>query len=225
MRNVVLITSIIKTPATPLSYIAIRSVFTSKQRFEQTKFTIKTIKEKIPDAEIIIVECSDLTEEELTYFLQNSTYFINLYNNIDCRNNIYSISKSLGEGTMTVYAIRYLIQNNIIFDNFIKISGRYYLSEKFDYNIFNNDKIVIKYYEGSTNSVFTMLYKLPYRYILHFNNFLINNANLMFQCIQYEDLFASFIKETENDITMINNHETIGVAGYISVANDAFYTG
>jgi hypothetical protein len=47
----------------------------------------------------------------------------------------------------------------------------------------------------------------------------------MFQCIQYEDLFASFIKETENDITMINNHETIGVAGYISVANDAFYTG
>ena len=50
------------------------------------------------------------------------------------------MSKSLGEGTMTNHAIKYLRQNNIYFDNFFKISGRYWLSDNFMYNNFNNDK-------------------------------------------------------------------------------------
>ena len=37
MSNLVLITSVINTPNTPLSYSKIRSVFTREQRFEQTK--------------------------------------------------------------------------------------------------------------------------------------------------------------------------------------------
>ena len=36
MSNFVLITSVINTPNTPLSYSAVRSVFTRKERYEQT---------------------------------------------------------------------------------------------------------------------------------------------------------------------------------------------
>ena len=155
MTTIVFITSIIKPPTTPLSY-GIRSIYTNKERFEQTKLTIKSIKEKIPDAMIFITECSDLNEEELNYFLQNSLYFVNLYNHIKLRNNIHSKSKSLCEGTMTICALQYLIKQNIKFDNLIKISGRYYLSENFDYNKFTNDKIVIKYIENNKNNVLTV---------------------------------------------------------------------
>tara|TARA_B110000208_G_C11756952_1_gene425495 strand:+ start:1233 stop:1397 length:165 start_codon:yes stop_codon:yes gene_type:complete len=53
MINLILITSIINTPNKPLSYSKIRSVFTRKERFEQTKKTIQSIKEKIPEYKII----------------------------------------------------------------------------------------------------------------------------------------------------------------------------
>ena len=58
--NLVLITSVVCTPNIPLSYINTRSCYTHDERFEQTKKTIKTIKEKIPNLKIFIVECSDL---------------------------------------------------------------------------------------------------------------------------------------------------------------------
>ena len=68
MNNLVLITSIIKTPDIPLSYTSTRSVFRHDERFNQTKKTIQTIREKIPNSKILIVECSELDNEQDEYF-------------------------------------------------------------------------------------------------------------------------------------------------------------
>ena len=220
MDTLVLVTSIIDTPNIPLSY-GKRSIFTTEQRFEQTKNTIKSIKDKIPNAKIFVIECSIFNKEQELFFTENSDYLLNLYYDLDIRNNIYSISKSLCEGTMTINAFNYIIKNNIKFDNLIKISGRYYLSENFNYNNFINDKIVIKYINRSINNVFTGLYKLPYLYVLKFKQFLENNKNKMLNCIGYEVLFAEFICEINLDVI---NFDTIGLAGYVSVGND-FYNG
>ena len=220
MENLVLITSIIKPPNTPLSY-GIRSIYTPHQRFEQTKLTIQTIQEKIPNSTIFIVECSDLDEEQTNYFLQNSNYFLNLYNYENLRANMHSDSKSLCEGTMTICAMDYLLQNNIKFDNLIKISGRYYLSENFDYNNFNNDKLVIKYIDNDRTNAFTALYKLPRICIESFKLFLQNNVNKMMSYVGYEIIFAEFIKSQEINKININ---PIGLKGNLSVSND-FYDG
>ena len=133
MNNLVLITSVICTPNTPLSYIDTRSVFTHDERFIQTKKTIETVKEKIPNSKIFIVECSELNEEQTDYFTKNSDYFLNLFNDAEKCANVYGTSKALGEGTMTIEAIHYIIQNDIQFDNLFKISGRYWLSDNFNY--------------------------------------------------------------------------------------------
>jgi hypothetical protein len=220
MENLVLITSIVKTPNTPLSY-AVRSIYTHDQRFEQTKLTIQSIKEKIPNSKIFIVECSDLDEEQNNYFLQNSNYFLNLYNYENLRANMQSDSKSLCEGTMTSCALEYLLQNDIKFDNLIKISGRYYLSENFDYTKFNNNDIIIKYINNDINNVFTALYKIPRTCIESFNLFLQNNINRLISYIGYEVLFAEFIKLQE--INKINI-DPIGLKGNVSVSSD-FYDG
>lgn len=217
MKNLVLVTSIIKPPDIPLSY-AVRSVFTSEERFEQTKLTIQSIKEKIPDSEIFIVECSDLNENELNYFLQNSHYFLNLYNT-EYRDNMHSTSKSLCEGSMTLCALDCILQQNIEFDNLIKISGRYYLSENFNYNNFNNDKIVIKYIDGNTENVFTALFKLPNRDVLTLKNFLNKSIHKMINYVGYEILFAEFVKTQSFPII---NIDPIGLKGYVSVSNDFF---
>lgn len=220
MENIVLVTSIIKPPNTPLSY-GVRSVYTSEQRFQQTKLTIQSINEKIPHAKIFIVECSDLNEDEVNYFSENSTYFVNLYNNINLRNLMHSNSKSLCEGTMTISALDFLIQNNIQYDNLIKVSGRYYLSENFNINNFMNNDIVLKYIDNNTNNVFTGLYKIPKKYVENLNLFLKNSYNKMISFIGYEVLFSEFIQTLPGIKININ---PIGLKGYVSVSNN-FYNG
>ena len=218
MNNLVLITSVICIENKPLSYTNVRSVFSHEERFEQTKKTIKTIREKIPNSKIFIVECSNLNEDMTKYLVQNSDYFLNLYQDEKIRSNTTGISKALGEGTMTICAIKYIKHNNIEYDNIFKITGRYWLSDNFNYNNFNNNDIVINYINGDTNNTCTSLYKLHKTNLDDFMNFLNINIHLMFQCIGYEVLFAIFLKETKlNNIIHLNK---IGVNGYISVSHD-----
>lgn len=221
MNNLVLITSVICTPNTPLSYTTARSVYSHEERFEQTKRTIESVKQKIPNLKILIVECSNLSFDQEEYLKKNTDYFLNLYNNEKIRKNTSSVSKSLGEGTMTLCALQYLLDNNIGFNNLIKISGRYWLSDNFDYNKFNNNNIVIKYIDNNKDNVFTALYQLPRESIMNYKIFLENKFTEMIKCIGYEVLFAIFIK-SERKITV--NLNPIGLEGYVSVAKE-FYSG
>ena len=209
MENLVLITSVICIENKPLSYTKVRSIYSHQERFEQTKKTIQTIREKIPNPKIFIVECSNLNQD-----ISN----LNLYEYEKIRNNTTSISKSLGEGTMTIYAINYIKNNNIEYDNFFKITGRYWLSENFVYNNFINNNIQIHYINNDVNNACTSLYKLHKINIDEFMDFLNRNLQLMYQCIGYEVLFAMFLKEVKsNNIIHLNK---IGVNGYISVSHD-----
>ena len=217
--NLTLITSIIDTPNKPLSYTPTRSVYTKQERFDQTKYTIETIRLKIPDNKIIMVECSQLTQEEREYFINNTDYFINLYDKNDDRiiERIHSISKSLGESTMTKYALEYIIENNIDFKNLFKISGRYWLNDKFIYDVFNNNYPVINFINDDTNNALTSLYKIPKNMIYDFYLFIKQSDYLFYNCIGYENFFALFLK----NYTDIKINKVMGVSGYISIAVNA----
>jgi|UniRef100_A0A6C0CZF0 hypothetical protein len=216
MNNLVLITSIINTPNIPLSYTNIRSTYTPDERYEQLKRTINSVREKIPNIEIFLVECSDLTDIQFDYLTKNTNYFLNLYDNESARVNIYSISKSLGENTMIYYALQKILLNDIVFDNLIKISGRYWLSNNFNYDFFNNNKIVIKYIEKDSNNVLTALYKLPKNLLHKYMLYLGNNFDKMKECIGCEVLFAHFIKSIQNDYDILII-DPIGLTGFVSV--------
>jgi hypothetical protein len=216
--NITLITSIINTPNIPLSYIKTRSIYTRDERFNQTKNTIKTIREKIPDNKIFVIECSQLTDEENKFFNKNTDIFINIMdtNNQDIINRMFTASKSMGEGTMTIYALHFLLLNNINFNNLFKISGRYWLTDNFIYSNFNNDSIVINYIDNDINNVLTSLYKIPYKDIKKWYMFLINSEEDFQKCKGYENIFADFINMQETIISL----KKIGVAGNISVSGN-----
>jgi len=218
MINLVLITSVINICNKPLSYTNIRSIYSTEERFEQTKKTIQSIKEKIPNYKILLVECSNLTEDMKKYLQENCDYFINYYDNLLIRQQVEGISKSLGEGIMTIEAIDYIINNKIEYNNLIKISGRYWLSEKFNYESLNNNNIVIKYIDNNLYNCFTALYQLPKNIVELFGVFLKNNIINMEQCIGYEVLFARFIHCFDNKI-IIN---PFGLSGFVSVSNDVY---
>ena len=219
MKNLVLITSVICTPNLPLSYTNNRSTYSHNDRFEQTKKTFETVREKIPNAEIFLVECSEFTNEQNNYLKSNCKYYLNLIGTIH-KNNVYGKSKSLGEGTMTICALECILNNNIEYDNLIKISGRYWLSERFDYTKFKNNDIVVKYINDDINNGFTALYKLPKNEIKQYLAFLVDNIPNMHACIGYEMLFASYLKTKH----LVVNVNPIGLAGWVSVSND-YYDG
>jgi hypothetical protein len=220
--TLVLITSIIVTPNNPLSYTSTRSIYSSEERFEQTKKTFETIRHYLPNSTICLVECSQLTNEQHHYFEKNADYFLNLYDKEEIRKNLYSESKSLCEGTMTIHALKYILMSNIRFNKLIKISGRYWLSENFDPNYFEKNDIIVKLIDNNNINIFTALYQLPKIKVIDFYNYLINNLNRMHNCEGYELIFASFINSISD--MPINNLNPIGLAGYLSVSTD-FYNG
>ena len=222
MKDIILITSVIRPPDKPLSYTNIRSVFTANERFEQTKKTIESVKQNIPNGIICMVECSQLLKDELHYLCHNVDIFINIMDtcNQELIDRVYSHSKSLGEGTQTIFALQYLLDNNIEYKNFFKLSGRYWISDIFNYDNFNNEEIVINYMNQDPNICLTVLYKLPNKQIVNdFLCFLIANINEMEQCIGYECLVARFMHKYPH-----KQIQPIGISGYVSIDNH-FYSG
>lgn len=211
----VLITSIINTPNKALSYSATRSVFTRKQRFEQTKNTITSIKEKIQDCKIIIVECTDFNKEEEDYINSNCDYVFNLWNKKELHNNIFGPSKSLGEGTMTIEALKYIEELKLEFNYLYKISGRYWLNENFKMDKVDNN--VFKRINNSENNIFTALYKIDKETAHKLLEFLINNIEAMQKCIGYEALISHFVKNINKNLVDI-----IGLSGFVTVCGSEY---
>mgnify|MGYP003963006327 CR=1 FL=1 len=220
MNNLVLITSIINTPNTHLSYSKTRSVFTREERFQQTKKTIQSIKGKIPNHTIMIVECTDFTEEEKDYFENECDYVLNLWERKELHPNIFGISKSLGEGTMTIKALKYINKRKFQFNNLFKICGRYWLNDDFDYNTYNNDKLVFKKIDGNINNIFTSFYKITYDDLYVLLEFLINSEGSMKHLIGYEVLFAYYLKYIKyNKVSFIDK---IGYEGSVTVCGSKY---
>jgi thymidylate synthase len=215
MNNLVLITSIINTPNAPLSYSKTRSVFSRQDRFAQTKKTIQSVKEKLSNSKIIIVECCDFNEEEMNYFKDNCDYILNLWNKKELHNYIFGPSKSLGEGTMTIEALKYIEEFNLEYQYLYKISGRYWLNDNFKIeNIQNN---IFKIINKNENNVFTALYKIDNKTVDKLLEFLIINIEAMQKCIGYEVLISHFVKNINKNLVDI-----IGLSGFVTVCGSEY---
>lgn len=210
MANIVLITSVINTPNRPLSYTKIRSVFLRNERFEQTKETIYSIQKYLPDSKIIMVECSNLTEEENDFFNKHCK-LLNLWNKPEVHSSIFGVSKSLGEGTLMIHALKYLFENKVNFDSLYKLSGRYTINGNFKNDVTENN--IFKPINRDISNVSTVLYKIDYNNAKLLLQFLENNVSLMERCIGYENLIAMFVKKLPNK----NYVDTIGASGVIAV--------
>jgi len=217
IENLFLVTSVINISNNPFSYTNTRSVFTREERFEQTKYTLQSIKDKITNVKIMLIECSDLNEEETKYLKQNVDFFVNLYDTKDQEiiDKINSNSKSLGESQQTICGFKYLFENNIMFERVFKISGRYYLNDMFNYELFKNDFLNARF-DGINTT--TCLYKLTYPTSQEWYNFLLNSTEDFINCIQYEYIFSNFLNKmvAENKYIVFDT-KPLGVSGLCAV--------
>jgi hypothetical protein len=221
IKNLIVITSVINIPNLPFSYTSVRSVYNRNDRFEQTKNTIKSIRDKIPDSKIMLIECSDLNNEETEYIKNHVEYFLNLYgteNNFE--KYVFGLSKSMGENTLILQALEYLKLNNITYENFYKMSGRYWLTDNFNYENFNNNKISYCDVFNYEYEAFTSFYKLNTKHINSYVNFIKNNQDLL-NYMDAEIFFKKYLNTIDEDEK--NKINSLGIAGYIAVYNNFLF--
>ena len=217
-HNVVLITSKIYVSNKPFTYVANRSLYTPKQRLNQTIETIESIKKYIPNYYIVLFDNSIFNQNEYDLLNNSVNLFINITDNEKI--NFYtnnSENKAYGELTQTIFALYYI--KNIPINNFFKISGRYKLNEFFNYNDYDNIYNIFKKRDddGELDYYYTCLYKISN---INFNNY-INIINNLFNEIQisnkfhnksYEVFFPSFLK--------FNTIPTLGLVEILAISNE-----
>lgn len=127
--NLVIVTSVIRP-------INDQTIFSAGQRFEQTMETIKTVLAKVPNCQVFVVEGGILTDVEISTFKSVANLF---------QTDITHLPKSKGEACLLY---RFLTSSEFMKLNvktISKLSGRYKLTNDFNWFGFPINKIIIKY--------------------------------------------------------------------------------
>lgn len=130
-------------------------VFAPKQRLDQTVGTVNSIKSKIPDAKIVIMECCGeaIRPEQELVLRQNCDIFVDCSRDQDVidmyDNDNWDVVKN-GTEIMCFGRVLSVLKNEKVFDGIDRIhkmSGRYVLNDLFDPATYdqtdNLDKIII----------------------------------------------------------------------------------
>ena len=215
-KNIFIITSILNCTNLELSYSKKRTVFSFSSRLRQTIKTIESIRKYYSDCDILLCDCSDLsnykTEEleisKLVDYYYN--FYDNDYNNDSIKNAVNGIYKGHGECMILLKALDIINNLNNSYKYIFKISGRYYLNDNFDNKLFENNENVFTTWDGCNFSLCTVLYKLMYNDRKYFENVLRNSINELIEGNSIEIcIYKYFLKN-------INIIEKINVSGYLS---------
>ena len=217
-ENLFLITSVLIPSNKPLSYIPIRSVYTPNERFVQTVETVKSIREKVPNSYIYWVEGSYLPSDIEQQVKILCDRYTNVWYKKELREQIDSTNKSLGEATLILEALSQW-DGWKQFNNYFKISGRYFLNDGFDLNTFNN---TLNVFQFRNTHYATTLYKIHlthmHQYIQVLNDILIPMTKDKNLGIEWA-LFNMY-PPTHPDNSCVSR---VGVSGLCSVVHNCLF--
>jgi len=200
-----IVVSIIYLSKRPLSYSNTRSVFSPRERAKQTLKTIQSIKKKIPDAKIILLESG--LKKELPFKLNtlaDEYFYIGDVPHI--RAACDSPFKGLGEVMAMLYIKKYLKDS----DHYFKLSGRYYLNESFNLKKWLGRDLVFKFRNWYVVS--TVLYKFHSSQINALSRALMLTIPLLKIGRPLESVLSWFLPRWR-----LKKIKTLGVSGQIAV--------
>jgi hypothetical protein len=151
-----LITSTIRTSENPLSYARTRSVFSAEQRLEQTLRSIESVRAKVPEALIVLLENSALSAREASVLREAADWFVSFAQDaraVEVRDGPF---KGAGELCMLLW-IQDIVRH-FDYEKIFKLSGRYWLTDRFCLQDFPCDKFGFLMRDGAFS---TRLYSVP----------------------------------------------------------------
>lgn len=203
------------------------SYFTPDDRFNQTIETIKSIRNKVNSAKIILNETSPhplkdehynrlLLEVDLLHICTNPMVLYYGQPLTKCK------SKAETLGTLNFFSNKSNFNYCLTFDRLFKISGRYQLSENFDIDVYNLADLQNKYvfkksrdWGGSLRE--TRLWSLPTSLIEQYMLILPKvYKECLFKIIDVEHCYYEYIPKDQ-----VYELETIGVHG--TTADELYY--
>lgn len=167
--NLVAVTSMIYVSSQPLSYSKVRSVFTASERFQQTIGTILSVARSIPCAYVVLLEEGNLSRYEIqTLRLAGVHEFFFSHSR-------YASSRAKGYAeldTLLAFTRTFPRDDDLHFQTFSKISGRYTLTNEFCWHCTPiNESMYMCTKDRSSCS--TRYYRLP------FSSYNLFRSNLM----------------------------------------------
>ena len=186
------------------------SAFPSHIRIKQILLSIQSVRKKVPNAFIVLLETGSASDEEKD-FLQSQ---VDNYMTIPAT----SLVKSRGEATLIhgFFTSPWFQENRHRFQTFSKLSGRYFLLDRYDFNAFPLDKVFIKFRwaEQGEGLFETRYYRIPASKIDDFIrklNRVVTTHPYIFKHTDIEHIYFLFdffpIEETIHD-------QPIGLAGW-----------
>lgn len=196
---------------TSVTHPHLPSVYTAKDRFDQlTKLTIPSIKEKIPNYYLVVIEGNNLSLEERQKLIDlgvKQILFLNLKNFQKSYGELFLLNNYFKSSFFEKIKQSY----NIL--TVIKISARYYLTPDFSFKENEFHALKIDYIEWTKKGAFeTKYYQFPFEY---FNTFqekldLIENKGILI------DIEHSFYENEVIPSHKINNITKLNIAGNIA---------
>ena len=188
------------------------SCFSGDVRILQIVKSIESVRNKVPNCFIVLLETGSASNEEKEFL----TGLVNLYMTV----HVTTFVKSMGEATMIYRFLSssWFQENKQRFSTYSKLSGRYFLTDSFDFSKYPLDKIFIRFrWGGESEGLFeTRYYRIPGSkidlYAKNLENLLTNHA-YVFKFLDIEHLYFLLnffpLEETIHD-------QTIGLAGWIT---------
>ena len=123
------------------------NIIDKETRFNETLKTIESIKTKITNVKIVLVDnSSQQLDNKLVEILSNK---VNIFHQVE--HNIFTLfsnnigSKGIGEAYIMSVALSLIKQNNLIGKRIFKITGRYLLADSFDIKIYDDFSFIGSY--------------------------------------------------------------------------------
>jgi hypothetical protein len=203
-KRTFIITSVIYFSRNKLSYSSIRSKFTPEERTEQTIKTVKSIRERMPDAEIILLEMgkrknisADLTELVDKYLFIGNNPLVNWA----CSGKF----KGLGEAVGLIVSGSRLHTNA---DFYFKISGRYFLNDDFSAEAWNSSSFLARKYDSAIS---TRLYGFGQEIFSDWQRALKRSLILLYKGRSIEEVFPEKFGQQ-----FIQSIPTLGISGFVA---------
>jgi hypothetical protein len=208
LKRTFIITSVIYFSQNKLSYSAVRSIFTPEERTDQTIKTVKSIRERIPGAEIILVEMGKRKNisAELTELVDKYLFIgDNLLVNWACRGKF----KGLGEAVGLIVSGARLNTNA---DFYFKISGRYFLNDDFSPGMWHGSSFLARKYDSAIS---TRLYGFGKEMFTDWQRALKKSLILLYKGRSIEEVFPEKFGQQQ-----IQSIPKLGISGFVAPQGD-----
>lgn len=201
--NLIVITSVV--------YCDAPSMFTSEERFNQLFPSISSVQTKIPNAHVVVLEGSSLSQEQ-TAKLESTGVYVFLH-------NIQHLPKQYGELSILRSFFHSSFYTNLTktyeIHSIHKLSGRYYLTDKYEF-VYDSDKCMCRLSEpiawSGHPACHTRYYAFPSKYLPQYLQGLEHTEQNLFLDVEH-----SFYKYNVLPIDKIDRSRcTMYVAGYLA---------